>query len=30
MADLRYDCRKGECGLCIIDIEELDGAVDLL
>jgi vanillate O-demethylase ferredoxin subunit len=27
-ADLMYDCRKGECGLCCLDIDQLDGAVD--
>jgi vanillate O-demethylase ferredoxin subunit len=27
-ADLMYDCRKGECGLCVIDIDQLEGAVD--
>jgi len=27
-ADLMYDCRKGECGLCEVDIDHGDGAVD--
>jgi len=27
-ADLMYDCRKGECGLCCLDIDQLDGTVD--
>jgi ferredoxin-NADP reductase len=27
-ADLMYDCRKGECGLCRVDIDEVDGRVD--
>jgi len=27
-ADLMYDCRKGECGLCLVDIEHVDGTVD--
>jgi ferredoxin-NADP reductase len=27
-ADLMYDCRKGECGLCVIDIDHLEGALD--
>ena len=27
-ADLMYDCRKGECGLCVIDIDHIEGAVD--
>ncbi|KRF26017.1 PDR/VanB family oxidoreductase [Phycicoccus sp. Soil803] len=27
-ADLMYDCRKGECGLCCIDIDQVDGRVD--
>jgi vanillate O-demethylase ferredoxin subunit len=27
-ADLMYDCRKGECGLCCVDIGHVDGTVD--
>lgn len=27
-ADVMYDCRKGECGLCQVDICEVRGAVD--
>jgi len=27
-ADLMYDCRKGECGLCLVDIDQVDGTVD--
>jgi ferredoxin-NADP reductase len=27
-ADLMYDCRKGECGLCELAIEQVDGVVD--
>jgi ferredoxin-NADP reductase len=27
-ADLMYDCRKGECGLCRVGIEQVDGAID--
>lgn len=27
-ADLMYDCRKGECGLCQVDIDHVDGTVD--
>ena len=27
-ADLMYDCRKGECGLCLVDIDHVDGTVD--
>jgi vanillate O-demethylase ferredoxin subunit len=26
--DLMYDCRKGECGLCLLDVDELDGRLD--
>ena len=26
--DLMYDCRKGECGLCLLDIEQVDGTLD--
>ncbi|MBC3762642.1 oxidoreductase [Quadrisphaera sp. RL12-1S] len=27
-ADLMYDCRKGECGLCRIDVASVRGAID--
>lgn len=27
-ADLMYDCRKGECGLCEVRIDRLEGRVD--
>lgn len=27
-ADMMYDCRKGECGLCEVRILNLDGAID--
>jgi ferredoxin-NADP reductase len=27
-ADMMYDCRKGECGLCEVRILEIDGAID--
>ncbi|MDV8022717.1 PDR/VanB family oxidoreductase [Rhodococcus sp. IEGM 1330] len=27
-ADMMYDCRKGECGLCQVDIIHVDGKVD--
>ena len=27
-ADLMYDCRKGECGLCLLDVTSVDGALD--
>lgn len=27
-ADMMYDCRKGECGLCEVRIVELDGEID--
>lgn len=27
-ADMMYDCRKGECGLCEVRILELEGAID--
>lgn len=27
-ADLMYDCRKGECGLCVVDVDELTGRID--
>ena len=26
--DLMYDCRKGECGLCLLDVASVDGALD--
>jgi vanillate O-demethylase ferredoxin subunit len=26
--DLMYDCRKGECGLCLLDVETVDGVLD--
>lgn len=26
--DVMYDCRKGECGLCLLDIEQVDGTLD--
>jgi ferredoxin len=26
--DLMYDCRKGECGLCLLDVAQLDGTLD--
>lgn len=26
--DLMYDCRKGECGLCLVDVERVDGTLD--
>jgi vanillate O-demethylase ferredoxin subunit len=27
-ADLMYDCRKGECGLCLVDVAAVDGHLD--
>ncbi len=27
-AQLMYDCRKGECGLCRVEVEDVEGAVD--
>ena len=27
-ADLMYDCRKGECGLCLLDVDAVDGVLD--
>ncbi|MGN7158072.1 PDR/VanB family oxidoreductase [Dietzia cercidiphylli] len=27
-AEMMYDCRKGECGLCQVDVEEICGLVD--
>jgi ferredoxin-NADP reductase len=26
--DLMYDCRKGECGLCLLDVESVEGTLD--
>jgi ferredoxin-NADP reductase len=26
--DLMYDCRKGECGLCLLDIDAVEGTLD--
>jgi dimethylamine monooxygenase subunit B len=26
--DVMYDCRRGECGLCKVDVDELDGEID--
>jgi vanillate monooxygenase ferredoxin subunit len=26
--DLMYDCRKGECGLCLLDVSCVDGVLD--
>jgi ferredoxin-NADP reductase len=26
--DLMYDCRKGECGLCLLDVSCVDGIID--
>ena len=26
--DLMYDCRKGECGLCLLDVDRVEGVVD--
>ena len=26
--DLMYDCRKGECGLCLLDVDAVDGVLD--
>jgi ferredoxin-NADP reductase len=26
--DLMYDCRKGECGLCLLDVDTVDGTLD--
>ena len=23
-----YDCRKGECGLCLLDVDGVDGVLD--
>jgi len=27
-ADMMFDCRKGECGLCQVDITDFDGVID--
>ena len=27
-ADMMFDCRKGECGLCEVRVLDLDGAID--
>lgn len=27
-ADMMFDCRKGECGLCQVEVKELDGVID--
>jgi vanillate O-demethylase ferredoxin subunit len=27
-ADLMYDCRKGECGLCLVDVTAVQGRLD--
>jgi vanillate O-demethylase ferredoxin subunit len=27
-ADMMFDCRKGECGLCEVKILRLEGAID--
>jgi ferredoxin-NADP reductase len=27
-ADLMYDCRKGECGLCVVDVDVAGGRID--
>jgi ferredoxin-NADP reductase len=26
--DLMYDCRKGECGLCLLDVDGVEGVLD--
>lgn len=26
--EIMYDCRKGECGLCRVDVLDLDGEID--
>jgi len=26
--DLMYDCRKGECGLCLLDVSSVEGTLD--
>jgi ferredoxin len=26
--DLMYDCRKGECGLCLLDVSCVEGTLD--
>ena len=25
---MMFDCRKGECGLCLVDIQHIDGVID--
>ncbi|HEY5878067.1 MAG TPA: 2Fe-2S iron-sulfur cluster binding domain-containing protein, partial [Nakamurella sp.] len=27
-ADLMFDCRKGECGLCTVNVLQVDGVLD--
>lgn len=27
-ADMMFDCRKGECGLCQVDVQQVDGVID--
>lgn len=27
-AEMMFDCRKGECGLCLVDVIDVDGAID--
>jgi vanillate monooxygenase ferredoxin subunit len=27
-ADLMFDCRKGECGLCAVTVLDVDGVID--
>lgn len=27
-ADLMFDCRKGECGLCVVDVLQVEGTLD--
>lgn len=27
-AEMMFDCRKGECGLCAVDVIDVDGAID--
>jgi len=27
-ADMMFDCRKGECGLCLVEIQDVDGVLD--
>jgi vanillate O-demethylase ferredoxin subunit len=26
--EVMYDCKRGECGLCAIDVVEVDGEID--